>query len=77
MMRAIAIEHWQRFGEVVRGLRESHGWSLRQCAREIPIAHSYQCNIELGHVAPPSDRLIVRMAEIFDVPQQYLLIRAG
>jgi transcriptional regulator with XRE-family HTH domain len=77
MMRAIATEHWQQFGDVVRSLRESHGWSLRRCAREIPISHSYQCNIELGQVAPPSDQLIVRMAEIFEVSPRYLLIRAG
>ena len=76
-MRAAAVEHWQAFGEVVRRLRESHGWSLRQCAREIPISHSYQYNIELGQVAPPSDRLIVRMADIFEVPQQYLLMRVS
>jgi transcriptional regulator with XRE-family HTH domain len=76
-MSTVAVEHWRTFGEVVRQLRESHGWSLRQCAREIPISHSYQCNIELGQVAPPSDRLISRMAEIFEVPQHYLLIRAG
>jgi transcriptional regulator with XRE-family HTH domain len=76
-MSAVAVKHWQAFGETVRHLRESHRWSLRQCAREIPISHSYQCNIESGQVAPPSDRLISRMAEIFEVPQQYLLIRAG
>jgi transcriptional regulator with XRE-family HTH domain len=76
-MRAVAVEHWREFGEMIKTLRQTHGWSLRAFAREIPISPSYQSNIESGQVAPPSDGLIRRMAEILDVFPTSLLIKAG
>jgi transcriptional regulator with XRE-family HTH domain len=76
-MRTVEVEQWQEFGELITSLRKTHGWTLRHVARAIPISPSYQCNIETGQVAPPSDRIILRMAEVFDVSTMYLLSRAG
>ena len=76
-MRAVAVEQWQVFGAVVKSLRETNGLTLRQFSREIPIAPSYQSNIESGQVAPPSDRIIHRMAQVFNVSPTHLSTRAG
>jgi transcriptional regulator with XRE-family HTH domain len=76
-MRAAAVEHWREFGEIIRQLREAHSWSLRGFAREMAISPSYQSNIESGQVAPPSDQLIERMAEVLGVSPASLLSKAG
>jgi transcriptional regulator with XRE-family HTH domain len=76
-MSSAAVEQWQEFGSLIKSLRQTHGWTLRYVAREIPISSSYQSNIESGQVAPPSDRIIVRMAEVFNIPPTHLLVRAG
>jgi HTH-type transcriptional regulator, competence development regulator len=76
-MRTIAVEQRQQFGTAIRSLREAKGLGLRQFARAIPIAPSYQSFIESGAVPPPSDAVLVRMAELLDVSEQALFIRAG
>jgi ribosome-binding protein aMBF1 (putative translation factor) len=58
-MSSAAVEQWQEFGSLIKSLRQTHGWTLRYVAREIPISSSYQSNIESGQVAPPSDRIIL------------------
>jgi transcriptional regulator with XRE-family HTH domain len=76
-MRAIGAEHRRVFGEAVKRLRETQGWTLRTFARELAIAPSYQSMIESGQVPPPSDTLICRMAGLLDVPHNSLLTKAG
>jgi transcriptional regulator with XRE-family HTH domain len=58
-------------------MRLARAYTLRGFAREVPIAQSYQCLIESGQVAPPSNGVLVRMAELLEVPSQTLLIQAG
>jgi transcriptional regulator with XRE-family HTH domain len=76
-MRTPTVEHWRVFGETVQTLRRSRGWSLRGFARELATAPSYLSMIESGQVAPPSDTLIQRMADLLTVPQNTLLAKAG
>jgi transcriptional regulator with XRE-family HTH domain len=76
-MRTSTAEHWQEFGALLKSLRQSRGWGLRPFARAVRIAPSYQCFIESGHVPPPSDEKILRMAEVLGVPAQRLLIPSG
>lgn len=76
-MRTITIEQRQRFGTEIRSLREAKGLGLRQFARAIPIAPSYQSFIESGAVPPPSDAVLGRMAEVLGVPEHALFVYAG
>ena len=50
---------------------------LRQFAREIPLTSGYQCNLEYGLVAPPSVRVLYRMADVLEIPENYLVACAG
>jgi HTH-type transcriptional regulator, competence development regulator len=77
LMRTSSVEHWQAFGVLLKSLRQSRSWGLRPFARAVGIAPSYQAFIESGHVPPPSEEKILRMAEVLDVPAQRLLIPAG
>lgn len=76
-MRASSVQQWRDFGASIKSLRESRGWGLRPFARAIRIAPSYQCFIESGQVAPPSNDKISRMAEVLEVPAQQLFTMAG
>ena len=76
-MRTSTVEQWREFGTSIKSLRESRGWGLRPFARAIRIAPSYQSFIESGHVPPPSNEKILRMAEVLDLPAQHLLSQAG
>ena len=77
LMRTSSVEHWQDFGALLKSLRQSRGWGLRPFARAVHIAPSYQSSLESGHVPPPSEEKILRMAEVLDVPAQRLLIPSG
>ena len=77
LMRSVDPEHWQKFGADLRSLREAKGFGLRQFAREIPLTSGYECNLEYGLIAPPSVKVLCRMAEVLEVPKHYLLARAG
>jgi putative DNA methylase len=76
-MRTPGAIQWCAFGAFIKSLRLARGWSLRGFAREIPIAASYESFIESGAVAPPSDSILARMAEILEVPPQTLMTQAG
>jgi transcriptional regulator with XRE-family HTH domain len=39
--------------------------------------HSYLGNVETGIVGPPSVRIIVRLAELLEIPPTHLLAKAG
>jgi transcriptional regulator with XRE-family HTH domain len=76
-MRSVTSEYWQQFGAELRSLRKAKGFGLRQFAREIPLTSGYACNLEYGLIAPPSVKVLCRMAEVLDVPEHYLLVKAG
>jgi transcriptional regulator with XRE-family HTH domain len=76
-MRSEAVRHWKEFGEYLREQRIAHGFTLRGLAREWPTVHSYLGNIEQGIVRPPSVQMIVRLAELLEIPPTRLLAKAG
>jgi transcriptional regulator with XRE-family HTH domain len=76
-MRSEVVIHWKEFGRYLREQRIAHGFTLRGLARDIPVVHSYLGNVEQGIVRPPSVRIIVRVAELLEVPPTPLLAKAG
>lgn len=70
-------DHWQVFGQTIRDGRVAHGWPLRKFARLCGISHVYLCNLELAKVPPPSDAVLLKMAEHLDIPYQTLFAQAG
>ena len=65
------------FGGTVRKMREQHRISQRDLADKLGIDYSYISKFENGHQDPPSEEIIIKMAEIFGVNKYDLIILAG
>ena len=64
----------KRFGEKLRLLRNQQGMSLRQLAAELGLSvHGHIAQIERGERKPSAD-LIVKIARLFDVPADRLMM---
>ncbi|MDQ3830186.1 MAG: helix-turn-helix domain-containing protein [Candidatus Tectomicrobia bacterium] len=70
-------EPHRRFGAYVRERRLARRITLRACADAIGLAPGHLSNIEHGRVTPPAEPVIVKMAEVLDIPVGALLSRAG
>jgi transcriptional regulator with XRE-family HTH domain len=64
----------KRFGEKLRALRQQRGMSLRKLATELGLAvHGHIAQLERGE-RKPSAELIVKIARLFDVSADRLLM---
>ena len=70
-------EHWQAFGQTIKDGRLARGWPMRKFARMVGISFGYLCNLELAKVPPPSNAVLLKMAEALDIPYQTLFAQAG
>jgi transcriptional regulator with XRE-family HTH domain len=70
-------EPQQRFGAYVRERRQAKRIGLRACAEAIGLAAGHLSNIEHARVTPPAEPIIVKMAEVLEIPAGALLARAG
>lgn len=61
------------FGDLVRELRKQRGLSLEKVAREIRTYKSYICGIEKDQVNPPSVKMILRFAKVFNQDPGHLI----
>jgi transcriptional regulator with XRE-family HTH domain len=64
----------QRFGTVVRQLRESRGWSQERLAGHAELNRSYMGEIERA-TAMPSLATAAKLAQALDVPLSELISR--
>jgi transcriptional regulator with XRE-family HTH domain len=64
----------QRFGSVVRQLRESRGWSQERLAGHAELNRSYMGEIERA-TAMPSLATAAKLAQALDVPLSVLIAR--
>lgn len=76
------MNEYDEFGGFVRGHREARraedrSYSLRQVAERIGVEPSYLSKVERGHVAPPSEETVLRLARELDVDGDLLLALAG
>jgi HTH-type transcriptional regulator, competence development regulator len=76
------ILHIMEFGEHIRKAREAllatdRKFSLRQVALRIGIEPAYLSKIERGVFHPPSEEVIVKLAEILGEDKDVLLALAG
>ncbi len=71
-----------RFGEYIRQVREAihvgdRTFSLRQVAARVGVEPAYLSKIERGVFPPPSEEVIVKLAEVLDEDKDVLLALAG
>ncbi len=66
----------ERFGEIVKRLRQKKGWTMEDVARGIRSHKGYVSGIENGKVNPPSAKVVIRLARVLGGDEKDLLLRA-
>ncbi|MFC2043979.1 helix-turn-helix domain-containing protein [Chloroflexota bacterium] len=66
-----------KFGSRLRNLRQQAHLTQRELADKVGVNYSYLSKIESGVMPPPSEELILRLAEILNVDKDELLSLAG
>ena len=61
------------FGDLLRACRLEAGMGLRELARRLDISAGYLSDVELNHVPPPSEEVIVSIAGMLSVDRSRLL----
>ena len=72
----------QAFGEFARTRRETlretdRSYSVRQVAGRIGVEPSYLSKVERGHVPPPSEETVIRLADVLGEDPDVMLALAG
>ena len=67
----------QEFGAGLRDRREQAGLSQRELADKVKVNHTYISKIENRVLPPPSEKVILRLAEVLNADKDELMILAG
>ncbi len=67
----------QEFGARLRELRKQTGLSQRELADKVGINFTYLSKIERGVMPPPSEKVILRLAEVLNADNDELMTLAG
>ena len=67
----------QEFGARLRELRRQLGLTQRALAEKLDVDFSYLSKIESGAAPPPSEKVILRLAEVLNADRDELLTLAG
>ncbi|HTT93426.1 MAG TPA: helix-turn-helix transcriptional regulator [Solirubrobacterales bacterium] len=70
-------ERARAFGARVRSLRRSRKFTQRQVAAQLPMSAGNLSRLENGEHGPPSDEVIIKLAELLDADSAELLRLAG
>ena len=62
------------FGIFLKEKRQQNGLSLRALAKQVELSHIYLYNIESGKKAPPSDKVIKRLANALNFDEKSRLL---
>jgi len=65
------------FGEYIRKLRKEQGKSLRQVAKQVGTTHAYIAQLESGKFPPPTDPVVLALAEELGEDPDILMVIAG
>lgn len=70
-------ERAHAFGARIRALRRSRKLTQRQVAEQLPMSPGNLSRLENGEHGPPSDEVIVKLADVLDADSDELLRLAG
>ncbi len=71
------MEEVKRFGAKLRELRLRAGLTLRELAARVNVDFTYLSKIENGALPPPSERVILQLAEALNADKDELITLAG
>ena len=67
----------ERFGVYLKALRKKSGLTLKQVEKAAKVSNAYISLVERGQRRPPHPDILQRLAKVYEVSQQDLLIAAG
>ena len=67
----------QSFGQRVRELRQQLGLTLKELEARVNVNYTYLSKIENGILPPPSEKVVIQLAEALDTDREELLLLAG
>ena len=67
----------KEFGKRLRELRIRSGMTQRELAGRVNVDFTYLSKIENGALAPPSEKVIIQLAEVLNVDRDELIALAG
>ena len=67
----------ESFGQVLRRLRKERGLRQQEAADKIGIHHTYLSKLESDRVGPPRNPTILRLAGVYGINADYLMVKAG
>lgn len=65
------------FSKLILRLRERRGWSLRRASAVAGVSSAYLSQLESGRAAPPSPRILDRLARAYEFQYEELMRAAG
>ena len=66
----------ETFGKKLRELRVNSEMGLRELARLVSMSPGYISDVEQNHVPPPSEEVILKIADVLQVDKKELLMAA-
>ena len=66
-----------KLGEYLKSLRTLKKYTLRQVERKAQISNAYLSQIETGKIERPSIDKLFKLAELYGVPYEVLMEKAG
>jgi len=67
----------QSFGQRLRELRQQLGMTLKELDARVDVNYTYLSKIETGILPPPSEKVVIRLAEVLNADREELLLLAG
>ena len=67
----------QSFGQRLRDLRQKLGLTLKELEARANVNYTYLSKIENGILPPPSEKVVIQLAEALNVEREELLLLAG
>ena len=66
-----------KFGQMVRELREKAGLSQRALGDKVGVDFTYISKIESGAKPPPSKKVLIKLATILNIDEEKMMILTG
>ena len=66
-----------KLGAYLRSLRDAKGLTLRQVEESTRVSNAFLSQLESGKVKQPSPAILYKLAQLYDVPYETLMERAG